>query len=184
MSASLSVSVTVDAGGSKAKAAVAGLDRWLSRSAPIRTRGTVSIAIVSDRRMQSLNLHYRKKNVATDVLSFPSGSPRPGRKGARTPRSSTAYQRDPDTRIDGFWGDIAVAAGVAARQARDYGHSLATEFRILALHGLLHLLGYDHEVDKGLMGRVEDRLRKRGGLPSGLVARAGRGAKTTSKTRR
>jgi probable rRNA maturation factor len=114
--------------------------------------------------MQRLNAVYRDKDSATDVLSFPSvpsGTP-----------------------TDGFWGDIAIAAGVAARQAREQRHSLRVEFRVLALHGLLHLLGYDHEVDKGLMSRVEDRLRKRGGLPSGLVARTNKGSRGTSKTRR
>jgi probable rRNA maturation factor len=182
MPAALAVSVTVNAGGEKATAAAAGLDRWLSEVAPSGTRGTVSIAIVSDRRMQSLNLQYRRKDAATDVLSFPSGSPRP-RRTTRTRRPPTTDHRHPDTRIDGFWGDIAIAAGVAGRQARDQGHSLSVELRVLALHGLLHLLGYDHEVDKGLMGRVEDRLRKQGGLPSGLVTRA-RTVKATSKKRR
>jgi len=165
MAASLSVAVTVYAGGRKTQAAARGLDRWLRLVAPARARGTVEIAIVSDRRMQSLNREYRKKDMPTDVLSFPA----------------TAGRRRP---ADGFWGDIAVAAGVAARQARAEGHALSVELRVLALHGLLHLLGYDHEVDKGLMGRVEDRLRKRGGLSSGLVARAGRTAAVVPKTRR
>jgi probable rRNA maturation factor len=161
----LAVSVTVEAGGSKAVAAAAGLDRWLSRVAPASARGSLGIAIVTDWRMQRLNSQYRNKDQATDVLSFPS----------------TAKRGRP---VDGFWGDIAIAAGVAARQARAEGHPLSTELRVLALHGLLHLLGYDHRVDKGLMGRVEERLRKRGGLPSGLVARADTTrAKATSRTR-
>jgi probable rRNA maturation factor len=70
-----------------------------------------------------------------------------------------------------FLGDLAIAKGVAARQARQLGHSLQTELRILALHGLLHLLGYDHETDRGEMGRLEDQLRQRAGLPAGLIAR-------------
>ena len=165
MAKALSVAVTVHAGGRKTQAAASGLDRWLQLVAPARARGTVEIAVVSDRRIQSLNLEYRKKGAPTDVLSFPA---------------TAAGQRP----ADGFWGDIAIAAGVAARQARAEGHALAVELRVLALHGLLHLLGYDHEVDKGLMGRVEDRLRKRGGLSSGLVARAVRTGAVAPKTRR
>jgi probable rRNA maturation factor len=69
-------------------------------------------------------------------------------------------------------GDIVIARGVAARQAREAGHALATELRILALHGLLHLLGYDHEKDAGEMARIEKRLRRRGGLREGLIERA------------
>jgi probable rRNA maturation factor len=170
MPETLAVSVSVHAGGAKARTAARGLDRWLSQVAPAKTRGHVGIAILSDRRIQSLNRQYRRKNTATDVLSFPVEER--ARPAASMPE-------------DGYWGDIAIAAGVAARQARAEGHSLAVELRVLALHGLLHLLGYDHEVDKGRMARVEDRLRKRGGLPAaGLVARADRLAKAASKTRR
>ena len=72
-------------------------------------------------------------------------------------------------------GDIVIARGVAAAQARNAGHSRATELRILALHGLLHLLGYDHERDAGQMRRLEARLRARGGLPVSVIERAGAG---------
>jgi probable rRNA maturation factor len=78
--------------------------------------------------------------------------------------------------VNSFLGDIVIAARVARRQARDAGHSDLTELRILALHGLLHLLGYDHESDKGVMQRVERRLRRRGGLREGLIER-GRAAR-------
>jgi probable rRNA maturation factor len=71
-------------------------------------------------------------------------------------------------------GDIVIARGVARRQARHAGHSELTEWRVLALHGLLHLLGYDHDRDSGRMRRAERRLRRRGGLPNGLIERAGR----------
>jgi probable rRNA maturation factor len=68
-------------------------------------------------------------------------------------------------------GDIVIATGVARAQALDAGHSLATELKVLALHGLLHLLGHDHEIDDGRMARLERRLRRKGGLPLGLIDR-------------
>ena len=71
-------------------------------------------------------------------------------------------------------GDLVIAKGVAARQAREAGHTLQTELRVLALHGLLHLLGYDHDApsDGGRMARLESRLRRKGGLSAGLIERA------------
>lgn len=130
-----------------------GLAAWLRKVAPRRARGMVSIALVSDGRMRSLNRSYRRKDYATDVLSFPSSGT----------RSSGSHS---------FLGDIAIAKGVAARQARDAHHSLPTELKVLALHGLLHLIGYDHEHDRGEMRRLEQRLRRRGGLRQGLIERA------------
>jgi probable rRNA maturation factor len=73
--------------------------------------------------------------------------------------------------VDRFLGDIVIARGVARRQARAAGHAETTELRVLALHGLLHLLGYDHETDPGEMARVEQRLRRKGGLREGLIER-------------
>jgi probable rRNA maturation factor len=69
-------------------------------------------------------------------------------------------------------GEIVIARGVARRQARAAGHSESMELRVLALHGLLHLLGYDHEADDGRMRRVERRLRRKGGLREGLIERS------------
>jgi probable rRNA maturation factor len=69
-------------------------------------------------------------------------------------------------------GDIVIARGIARRQARGARHSELTELRVLALHGLLHLLGYDHEDDGGGMRRLEERLRRKGGLRAGLIERA------------
>jgi probable rRNA maturation factor len=129
--------------------AVAGLGRWLASAAPARARGEVTIAIITNAAMQKLNARYRKADYATDVLSFPSDEP-------------------------GVLGDIAIAKGVAARQAKKLGHSEQVELRTLALHGLLHLLGYDHETDTGQMARAEERLRRKAGLPTGLISRAGR----------
>ena len=141
------------------RVAVRGLGPWLARTAPRALHGAVTIALVTDARMRALNTQFRQVAAATDVLSFPS--------------------------LGGLeLGDIAIARGVAARQAKAAGHSLATEVRVLALHGLLHLAGYDHETDDGEMARVEARLRRKGGLAVGLIERAaprpGRGARTRS----
>ena len=72
----------------------------------------------------------------------------------------------------GFLGEIVIARGLAKRQARAAKHSEAAELRVLALHGLLHLLGYDHERDAGEMGRIERRLRRKGGLRAGVIERS------------
>ena len=141
-----------------------GLAAWLRRVAPAKARGAVSIALVSDQRVRALNKTYRRKDYATDVLSFPSFSSVP---------SVPAVPSNPQSPIPNpFLGDIVIARGVARRQARDARHSEQTELRVLALHGLLHLLGYDHEQDRGTMRRVEQRLRRKGGLPAGLIERA------------
>jgi probable rRNA maturation factor len=124
-----------------------GLGRWLQTIAPTRARGAVTVAIVPDARVRALNRQYRRKDTPTDVLSFP------------------AEER-------GQLGDVVIAVGVARRQAVAAGHPLGTELRILALHGLLHLLGYDHEQDDGRMLRLERQLRRRGGLREGLIERS------------
>jgi probable rRNA maturation factor len=124
-----------------------GLGRWILSIAPARASGSVTVALLSDARVRTLNRRYRRTDRATDVLSFPADEPN-------------------------LLGDIVIATGVARRQARLAGHPLRTELRVLALHGLLHLLGYDHDRDAGRMARVERRLRRRGGLPVGLIERA------------
>jgi len=136
------------------------LSRWLVRVAPVRARGQVGIALVSDARVRALNLTYRRRDYATDVLSF---------RAADDHRATS-----PAARVaPGPWlGEVVIARGVARRQARAAGHSELTELRVLALHGLLHLLGYDHERDDGEMRRVEQRLRRKGGLGAGLIERS------------
>jgi probable rRNA maturation factor len=124
-----------------------GLARWLEAVAPARARGAVTVALVPDRRIHALNRQFRQKDRPTDVLSFPAEEP-------------------------GQLGDVVIALGVARRQAVAAGHPIGTELRILALHGLLHLLGYDHEQDDGRMERLERRLRRRGGLREGLIERS------------
>jgi len=131
-----------------------GLGRWLAGIAPARARGEVAIALVTDARIRKLNHRYRGKDAPTDVLSFEAG---------------------PDAGVAApALGDIVIATGVAKRQAREAGHSYQAELRVLALHGLLHLLGYDHHDQAGgdRMARVEARLRRRGALAAGLIERA------------
>ena len=123
-----------------------GLGPWLAAVAPASARGTATVAIVSDGRVRALNRRFLGRDAATDVLSFPAGG-------------------------GPHLGDVVIAGGVARRQARAQKHPLGTELRVLALHGLLHLLGYDHEADAGRMARVERRLRRRAGLPAGLIER-------------
>jgi probable rRNA maturation factor len=142
--------------------AAPGLATWLRRVAPARARGAVTVALVSDSEVKSLNRRFRGVNRTTDVLSFPHvlvGRPFQGRlaAGLKGPL---------------YLGDVAIARGVARRQARAAGHSELTEWRVLALHGLLHLLGYDHETDDGRMQRVERKLRRKGGLREGLIDRS------------
>jgi probable rRNA maturation factor len=123
-----------------------GLAAFLARAAPRRARGTVVIALVSDAAMRRLNRQFRGIDRPTDVLSFEGGPAGPG-----------------------------CVPGAGLRPARQFGDIViarAVEWRILALHGLLHLLGYDHHGDQGEMRRVEERLRRRAGLPVGLTARA------------
>lgn len=109
--------------------------------------GEVNISVTSDDEMQALNRRYRKKNKPTDVLSFPSTMP-------------------------GIAGDIAVSLQIAAVNAKGLGHSLAEEVKILILHGMLHLAGFDHEIDDGEMRRRESELRAKFALPVGLIERS------------
>jgi probable rRNA maturation factor len=103
--------------------------------------------ITSDREMRRLNREFRKQDYATDVLSFPSAD------------SGT------------FLGDIAISFAKAKEQAAEHGHSVSQEVDILMLHGLLHLLGMDHETDNGEMAQAERKWREKLGLPTGLIER-------------
>jgi probable rRNA maturation factor len=157
--------------------AARGVSGWLSRVAPPRTQGLVSVAFVSDGTVRALNRRYRGVDRATDVLSFTAeggngGTGRKGRKERGNAGKRFVPPFQPILPLQPFLGDIVIARGVARRQARDAGHSELTEWRLLALHGLLHLLGYDHDRDRGRMLRVERRLRRAGGLGEGLIERA------------
>ena len=118
-----------------------------SRAAGLR--GAVTVLLTSSREMRNLNERFRGKDYSTDVLSFP-----------------------PPNFVEGFAGDIAISLDVAGQNARTLGHSVPDEVRILVLHGVLHLAGYDHEDDDGEMAEKEMRLRRRLGLPSALIERA------------
>jgi rRNA maturation RNase YbeY len=113
-----------------------------------------------------------------------SRNPDPGSRipdpGSRIPHPGSRIPH-PGSRQGTYLGDVVIATGVARRQAREAGHSYATELRVLALHGLLHLLGYDHDsaADRGRMARVETRLRRSSGLSAGLIERS----RATARTR-
>ncbi len=110
--------------------------------------GDVTVLLCGNTRIRQLNRDFRGKNKATDVLSFP------------------AEEHAVDTA-----GDLAVSLETAAKQAADHGHDLLTEVRVLLLHGMLHLAGFDHETDTGEMQQREAELRDRFKLPGGLIER-------------
>jgi len=116
-----------------------------------RLRGAFNVLVTSSHELRALNRRFREEDKPTDVLSFP-------------PVLGFG---------DGFAGDVAISADIAAQNARCLGHSAADEIKILVLHGVLHLAGYDHEHDHGEMARKEQRLRRSVGLPSGLIERNG-----------
>lgn len=114
-------------------------------------RGDVTVLVTGNPAMRSLNSQFRGMNKPTDVLSFPSGE--------KTNGTTLA-------------GEIAISADIAFRNALDLGHPPAVEVKILALHGILHLAGYDHERDNGAMARKEAKLRRVLNLPLSLIERA------------
>jgi probable rRNA maturation factor len=115
---------------------------------------SVAIRLINDTEMARLNRQYRNKQRTTDVLSFPAEK----RRHPSSLKSSVRKLRG------SFLGDIAISPVVARRNARTFGRRLEDELRILTLHGVLHLLGYDHETDRGEMSRIEMRLRRRLGI--------------------
>jgi probable rRNA maturation factor len=113
----------------------------------------VTVCFVTDAEIARLNENFRHKRGPTDVLSFPSHRQRSRRHGKMSPEQTSFYL-----------GDIAISPATARRNATKYGRTLPAELRILMLHGVLHLLGYDHETDHGQMSRLENKLRRRFGL--------------------
>ena len=118
--------------------------------AAVKLRGQVTVLLTTDVGIRRLNRQFRGKNKATDVLSFPAAAMGPLQVA----------------------GDLAISIPMARRQAVERGHSLAVEIKVLILHGLLHLAGYDHETDEGQMARREQKLRAALRLPHGLIERA------------
>lgn len=128
------VDVSVSVSGSPSPARIAEWTRRLLASPSLRGRAAaVSVLVCGDARMRALNRTWRRKDRPTDVLSFPSEEA-------------------------GLLGDVAIDLPYAARQARARGHATRRELQVLLAHGLLHLLGYDHETDDGTMFRLQSRL--------------------------
>lgn len=129
----------------------ASLARFLLRARrAVGLKGSVNLLVTASGEMRSLNSRFRGKDKATDVLSFPA-----------------------DAREDGrIAGEVAICAEIAAQNAARLGHSMASEIKVLALHGILHLAGYDHERDNGEMARKEAWLRRELRLPCTLIERS------------
>jgi probable rRNA maturation factor len=131
----------------------ASLERFALRARrAAKLKGTVNVLVTSSAAVQSLNRQFRGKNKTTDVLSFPS-------------LLSMPYKSSRPA------GDIAISADIAVQNAHRMGHSAAVEVKILTLHGILHLAGFDHERDNGAMAREELKLRRALKLPVGLIER-------------
>jgi len=124
-------------------------------------RESLTICFVTDAEIARMNEAFRKKPGPTDVLSFPAHAPR------GKPRKLETRSRSAQVKASGegqYLGDIAISPAAARRNAKGDGRNLPAELRILMLHGVLHLLGYDHETDNGTMNRLETKLRRRFGL--------------------
>lgn len=130
--------------------------------AAARLRGHVTVLLTTDAAIRKLNRRFRGKDKPTDVLSFPTAG-------------SLAAE---------MAGDLAISIPTARRQAAERGHSLAIEIKVLIMHGLLHLAGFDHEADAGQMARRERLLRGRLRLPQGLIERAESATPTASRAKK
>ena len=133
----------------------AGLARFAARAQRAAgLSGRVDVLLTSNGELRTLNRAFRHKDETTDVLSFPAA-----RNGTRSPLA----------------GEIAISTDIARANARRFGHALATELKILMLHGMLHLAGHDHETDTGEMARLEERLRRELRLPVMTLIERARG---------
>jgi probable rRNA maturation factor len=148
-------------------------------AAALRVSGELALVLAGDRTVRTLNARYRGKDKSTDVLSFPG--PCGGHARSETSRRRAAHC-SACARGEGELGDVVISVPTAERNARRLGRTLPRELDVLALHGFLHLLGYDHETDNGTMDRLERRLRMRllgsaqeSAAPDSPRRRAGRG---------
>ena len=116
-------------------------------------RAEITICLVSDTEIARMNQEFRKKKGPTDVLSFPAQVRDRPLLTLRKPGAKASMGAST------FLGDIAISPAAARRNAAGFGHNLTHEMRVLILHGVLHLLGYDHEADQGQMDRFEASLR-------------------------
>ena len=134
--------------------------------------GEVSVLLASDDAIRHLNGKFRGKHRPTDVISFPALE-------MPEEKSTSRKHLKPPTPA----GDLAISLDAAARQAQQFGHAVIVELKILMLHGLLHLAGYDHEIDAGEMADREEYLRRRFRLPITLIARSSAPPPSPMRTR-
>lgn len=138
------------------------LERFVMRARKaIHLRDVVNVLVTNSRELRSLNRQFRGTDKPTDVLSFPS----------------PPVARSPAKRIA---GDVAISVDIARENSKRLGHSVADEVKILTLHGMLHLAGFDHERDHGEMAREETRLRSSLKLEIGLIERIPQAAQAAS----
>jgi probable rRNA maturation factor len=142
------------------------LERFVLRARRmVRLRETVNVLVTNSSELRALNRQFRGADKATDVLSFPA------------PRAESSEAR----RVA---GEVAISADIAGENARRLGHSAADEVKVLALHGILHLAGFDHERDHGEMARKESILRRQLKLEAGLIERVQQGGKPSTREKR
>ena len=142
------------------------LERFFARIAKLLdiSPDAATVCLVTNAQIARWNRLYRGKAKPTDVLSFPAEAVATKKRAARNGYESARGLRHSPSRNGSYLGDIAIAPAVARRNAQESGRAFDDEMRVLMLHGVLHLLGYDHESDSGQMERLELRLRRQLGI--------------------
>jgi probable rRNA maturation factor len=146
------------------KVSISGLEEFSTKVRRILRipASALTICLVTNAEIAKWNRLYRGKNRPTDVLSFTTDEPRSKQRIRKSPGKGAPSARGAAS--SHYLGDIAIAPNVARQNARRLGRDFDAEMRILILHGILHLMGYDHETDQGQMDRREMRLRRHFGL--------------------